>query len=107
MPRESKYGLGLMYWTDLHIRGKLKLLGLCLNASLTEFSTHVATPYNPRKTKRSVLQESMTWDEKASGKKPSFDDNPLNDWTMTEDGGINLNHRLRYAPNKTPGSQRY
>ena len=41
-------------------------------------------PKNPRRTKRQILQESMSWDEKADGKKSL--EEKFDDWSMMGEG---------------------
>ncbi|CAE7249148.1 unnamed protein product [Symbiodinium microadriaticum] len=56
LQRQSKYGCGTMYWTDIRVKGKLT------------------------KTKRQAFQEKMDWDEEADGKKPCKKQKSFGDW---------------------------
>ncbi|CAE7242571.1 unnamed protein product, partial [Symbiodinium microadriaticum] len=58
--RQSKYGEGDMYWTDVRIKGKLS------------------------KTKRKIVQEMMEWDEEASSKDEVKKKHKFDDWDLSK-----------------------
>ncbi|CAE7650468.1 unnamed protein product [Symbiodinium sp. CCMP2592] len=64
--RQSKYGEGEMYWTDVRIKGKLSIL-----------------IYTVVKTKRKIYQEMMDWEEDASSKNDVLDKHKFDNWGLS------------------------
>ena len=102
--RESKYGEGMMYWTEIRYRGSLKFLGLVAFENIFDWvalcslvvSNHLSTmnfyefltqtsALLLRNTKRRIDQEMEEWEEDVDPKKPRGGEKPQLQWGFMED----------------------
>ena len=82
LTRESKYGEGTLYWVDTGITGRLLCLACKLNGRTCYESPFDACCFLLRKSKKTVLQESMEWDEETD---KNLDMGAGNAWDMLQD----------------------